>query len=147
MIILDKKKQISKKHMENRIFKYEMTIKEFHLDTFGHVNNATYLQIYEEARWEFITHNGYGLDTIKETGLGPVILEINLRFIKELHLRKKITIHSQTGEYNSRIGTIKQWITDSEGKICSDTEMKIGLFDTHMRKLVKPTKEWLDAIK
>lgn len=133
--------------MENRIFKYEMTIKEFHLDTFGHVNNATYLQIYEEARWEFITQNGYGLDKIKETGLGPVILEINLRFIKELHLRKKITIHSQTGEYNSRIGTIKQWITDNEGKIYSDTEMKIGLFDTHERKLVKPTKEWLEAIK
>ncbi|QOG02105.1 thioesterase family protein [Flavobacterium sp. MDT1-60] len=133
--------------MENRIFKYEMTIKEFHLDTFGHVNNAAYLQIYEEARWEFITHNGYGLDKIKETGLGPVILEINLRFIRELHLRKKITIHSQTTEYNSRIGTIKQWITNSEGKICSDTEMKIGLFDTHRRKLVQPTKEWLDAIK
>jgi YbgC/YbaW family acyl-CoA thioester hydrolase len=133
--------------MENKIFKYEMTIKEFHLDTFGHVNNAAYLQIYEEARWQFITENGYGLEKIKETGLGPVILEINLKFIKELHLRKKITIHSQTGEYNSRIGTIKQWITDSEDNLCSDAEMKIGLFDIHKRKLVKPTQDWLNSIK
>lgn len=133
--------------MENRIFKYEMTIKEFHLDTFGHVNNATYLQIYEEARWQFITENGYGLERIKETGLGPVILEINLKFIKELHLRKDITIHSQTGEYGSRIGIIKQWITDSDGNLCSTTEMKIGLFDTHKRKLAEPTPEWLTAIK
>lgn len=133
--------------MENRIFEYEMTIKEFHLDTFGHVNNATYLQIYEEARWEFITENGYGLDFVKSSGLGPVILEINLRFMKELRLREKITIHSQTGEYSSRVGIIKQWITDSKGNICSETEMKIGLFDTHKRKLIEPTEQWLNAIK
>ncbi|PAM96270.1 thioesterase [Flavobacterium sp. IR1] len=133
--------------MENKIFKYELTIKEFHLDTFGHVNNATYLQIYEEARWEFISENGYGLDTIKNTGLGPVILEIKLRFIKELKLRKKIIIHSQTGEYSGKIGTIKQWITDSDNNVYSDVEMKIGLFDTNQRKLVAPTEQWLNAIK
>lgn len=135
------------KNMENTIFTYEMTIKEFHLDTFGHVNNATYLQIYEEARWQFITEKGYGLQKILQTGLGPVIVEINMRFIKELRLREKITIHSQTGDYNGRIGTIKQWITDREGNICSDIALKVGLFDTRQRKLVEPTQEWLDAIK
>jgi YbgC/YbaW family acyl-CoA thioester hydrolase len=133
--------------MENRIFKYEMTIKEAHLDTFGHVNNATYLQIYEEARWQLATENGYGLEKIKETGLAPIILEINLRFIKELQLRKKIIIHSQTGEFTSKIGVIKQWISDIDGNLCADTEMKIGLFDTHKRKLVEPTQDWLNAIK
>lgn len=133
--------------MENKIFKYEMTIKEFHLDTFGHVNNATYLQIYEEARWQFITENGYGIEKIKETGLGPIVLEINIRFLKELHVRKKITIHSQTGQYSTRIATIKQWITDSDGNLCSDTEMKMGLFDTRRRKLVEPTQDWMNAIK
>lgn len=133
--------------MENTIFKYEMTIKEFHLDTFGHVNNATYLQLYEEARWQFITDKGYGLHKIKTTGLGPVILDLKIRFIKELRLREKITIHSQTGEYTSKIGTIKQWIADSAGNLCSDVEMKIGLFDMHKRKLVEATEDWLNAIK
>lgn len=133
--------------MENKIFKYEITIKEFHLDTFGHVNNAVYLQLYEEARWQFITENGYGLNKIKNTGLGPVILEIKIRFIKELRLREKIIIHSQTGEYSGKIGEIRQWITDSDGNICSDVEMKIGLFDTRNRKLIEATEEWLNAIK
>ncbi len=133
--------------MENRIFEYPLVVKEFHLDTFGHVNNATYLQLYEEARWQFITENGYGLEKIKSTGLGPVILEIKIRFVKELRLREKIIIHSQTGEYSGRVGTIKQWITDAEGNLCSDIEMKMGLFDTHKRKLVEPTEEWLKAVK
>jgi len=132
--------------MESRTFEYPMIIKEFHLDTFGHVNNATYLEIYEEARWQFITENGYGLEEIKKTGLGPVILDIKVRFIKELKLREAITIFSKTTGYNSKIGTIQQWIIDSQGNKCSDVEMTIGLFDTHARKLVKPTPEWLRAI-
>ena len=132
--------------MENTIYQYPLEIKEFHLDTFGHVNNATYLQIYEEARWQFITDNGYGLDKIKAIGLGPVVLEIKIRFMKELRLREQVIIHSQTTD-TSRIGTIKQWITDREGNICSDVEMKVGLFDTHKRKLVEPTEDWLNAIK
>lgn len=133
--------------MENKTHTYELTIKEAHLDTFGHVNNATYLQLYEEARWELITTNGYGMSKIRETGLGPVILDIKLRFIKELYLRQHITIHTQTVEYSGKVGVIKQWITDEEGNICSDVEMKMGLFDTNLRKLVLPTEEWLKSIK
>ena len=44
--------------MKFKIFTYEMLIKEKHLDTFGHVNNATYFELLEEARWDFITNNG-----------------------------------------------------------------------------------------
>jgi len=132
--------------MENKTFTYEITIREHHLDTFGHVNNATYLQLYEEARWELITENGYGLDKVKSTGLGPVILEINVRFLKELRLREKITIHSQTTEYSSKIGTIKQWMTNEKGDVCSDIKLKFGLFDTKSRKLVAADDDWLKAI-
>lgn len=132
--------------MEKRIFTYQLTIKEFHLDTLAHVNNATYLQIYEEARWQFITENGYGMQKIKSTGQGPVILEMNIRFNKELLLRDKIIIYSQTIEHGPKIGTMKQWITDSEGNLCSDIEMKIGFFDTHKRKLVAATDDWIKAI-
>ncbi|MFN8674330.1 MAG: acyl-CoA thioesterase [Candidatus Sericytochromatia bacterium] len=132
--------------MDNKVFDYNLTIKEFHLDTFGHVNNATYLQIYEEARWELVTQSGYGLDKIKETGLGPVILQINIKFIKEITVREKITIHTQLLDYDSKIGTIKQWITNEKDEICSDMEMKFALFDTKNRKMVLPTEEWLKAI-
>ena len=67
-------------------FKYAVVIRENHLDTFGHVNNATYLQLLEEARWEFITSRGYDLNYVQKVGIGPVILEINMKFLKELCL-------------------------------------------------------------
>lgn len=132
--------------MEFKIHQYPLKIKEAHLDTFGHVNNATYLQIYEEARWEMITQNGYGLDKIKSTGLGPIILDIHVRFQKELRLRENIIIHTQTTGYVGKIGKLKQWITNEEGITCSEVTMTLGLFDTINRKLIDPTEDWLAAI-
>ena len=128
------------------IFEYPLTILETHLDTFGHVNNAVYLQIFEEARWELITQNGYGLDKIKETGLGPTILEIKIRYSRELKPRTKIIIKTQLASYNGRIGTIKQWIVDHEQNKYCEAEFTMGLFDTKARKLVTPTSDWLKAI-
>ena len=48
------------------IFEYQVLIQEVHLDSFGHVNNAAYVMLYEEARWDFITKQGFGLDYIQK---------------------------------------------------------------------------------
>ncbi len=50
---------------------YEVLILESYLDSFGHVNNAAYLTLFEEARWDFITKNGYGLNKVLETPARP----------------------------------------------------------------------------
>ena len=133
-------------NIENAIiFNYPLIIREQHLDTFGHVNNATYLSLLEEARWELITQNGYGLSYIRETGLGPTILEINIKFMKELRLRQEITVESQMISYEGKIGKIIQKMIRNE-EICCVAEFTIGLFSVKERKLVLPTPEWLKAI-
>jgi len=126
-------------------FNYSLTIKEQHLDTFGHVNNATYLTLLEEARWELITQNGYGLSYIRETGLGPTILEINIKFMKELRLRQEIVIESKMLSYEGKIGKIVQTMLRNS-EVCCVAEFTIGLFSVKERKLVLPTPEWLKAI-
>lgn len=128
------------------IYSYPLIIREFHLDTFGHVNNATYLSLFEEARWEIVTSQGYGLDKIKEVQQGPVILEIQIKFLKELRLRTQTTIKTQILSYTDKISKLKQWIEDSSGKIYVEADFTIGLFDLKTRKLVAPTPAWLTAL-
>lgn len=130
----------------NPIFDYALTIRENHLDTFGHVNNAVYLQIFEEARWELVTKHGYGMDKIRETGLGPTLLDVHVSFKKEIRLREKIVIKTQLDSYTGKIADVLQWIENSEGVRCAEATFKIGLFDTRARKLVLPTPEWLNAL-
>ncbi len=128
------------------IYSYPLIIREFHLDTFGHVNNATYLSLFEEARWEIVTSQGYGLDKIKEVQQGPVILEIQIKFLKELRLRTQTTIKTQILSYTDKISKLKQWIEDSSGKIYVEADFTVGLFDLKTRKLVAPTPAWLTAL-
>lgn len=125
---------------------YQLMIREFHLDTFGHVNNATYLSLYEEARWELITQRGYDLSYIKKTGLGPVILDVHLKFLKELRLRETIEIKTELLHYKGKVGQLKQQMIKSSGDVASEAIFTFGLFDTRLRKLVDPTPEWLKAV-
>ncbi|MDR3478357.1 MAG: acyl-CoA thioesterase [Gammaproteobacteria bacterium] len=131
--------------MPSTIFAYPFTIKEIYLDTFGHMNNATYLTLFEEARWDLITKNGYGLKKIQETGLGPTILELKLTFFKELRLRETITIETQMISYEKKIGKLSQKMI-RDGETCCAAEFVIGLFSVKERKLVLPTPEWLQAV-
>jgi thioesterase III len=132
---------------ENTVFEYQTTIRELMLDSFGHVNNAVYAQLYEEARWDFITRNNYGLARIKELQIGPVILDMKIRFKRELLNREVILIKSRTSALiSSRIMVLEQIIYKSDGKIASEAEFTVGLFDMKGRKLVDATPEWLKAI-
>jgi len=128
-------------------FIFKTMIAGNHLDVFGHVNNANYLELYEEARWDFIEKNGFGLERIMRDKQGPVILDINITFKAELRNREKIKIISHPGEMkNKLIMALHQKIEKEDGTIASTLVMHLGLFDLEKRKLILPTKDWFKAI-
>jgi thioesterase-3 len=127
-------------------YKYDILIKEQHLDSYGHVNNAMYLSLYEEARWEAITAGGYGYKTVHETGFGPVILGIDLKFLKELKLRETITVTLEMISYEGKIFKMKQQMLKANGDVASEIVLTAGFFDLKNRKLVLPNEAWLKAI-
>jgi YbgC/YbaW family acyl-CoA thioester hydrolase len=132
---------------QNLIFEYPLIIRECHLDSFGHVNNAVYVQLYEEARWDFITRQGFGLEVIQRTQKGPVILDLQVRFKRELKNREPITIVSQAKELRgSKIVILEQKMLRSDGKIASEGVFTVGFFDLKQRCLIDASKEWLKAV-
>ncbi len=128
------------------LVKYPLLIREFHLDTFGHVNNATYLSMYEEARWQLITDRGYSLQDIHQKKQGPIILEVNVKYMKELKLREEITITTELVHYKGKIGQLKQQMLKADGTVASEGLFTIALFDTQERKIIAPTPEWKKAV-
>ncbi len=131
----------------NEIFEYEVLIKECHLDSFGHVNNAVYVQLYEEARWDFITKKGFGLDVIQREQKGPVLLDLQVRFKREIKNRDLIRIQSQTKEIiTPKVMILEQKILNSDGKVASEAVFTVGFFDLKLRKLIDASPEWMKAV-
>ncbi|HEY8269932.1 MAG TPA: acyl-CoA thioesterase [Pseudobdellovibrionaceae bacterium] len=125
---------------------YKLLIRETHLDTYGHVNNAVYLTMFEEARWEAITARGYDFEKVHQSGQGPVILEANLKFMKELRLREEITITTELVDYPSKIGHLKQQMIKADGSIACEALFTFGLFDMKTRKMIEATPDWKKAV-
>jgi YbgC/YbaW family acyl-CoA thioester hydrolase len=128
------------------IFEYEVLIRESHLDTYGHVNNAVYLTLFEEARWQIITDRGYGFNRVHETKKGPVILEVHMKFIKELKLREKIRITLEVVSYQGKICHLKQTMIKPNGDLACELLCTAAFFDLAERRLISPNEEWLKAI-
>jgi len=128
------------------VFTYPLIIRESHLDTFGHVNNATYLQIYEEARWELATTLGFGLEVVRSTGVGLTVLEATIRFKRELRLRQEVRVTTILGEVRGKVFVLKQAMVDQEGRVANEADFTMALFDLGARKIVPPTPEWLERL-
>lgn len=128
-----------------KTFQSRELIKERHLDTFGHVNNATYLELLEEARWEFLNAEGINLKTIHANQIGPIVLECNIKFLKELRLRQMIVIESKVLSFENKIALMSQNIMNEAGELCTEARLVFGVFDMKARKLILPPEKWLQA--
>ncbi|MCR5600734.1 MAG: acyl-CoA thioesterase [Ruminococcus sp.] len=73
---------------------YELTVRGYELDSFGHVNNSVYLQYAEAALWHFFKVSGM-LSVIQKEGLFPVIMESSQRYMHELKLLDEVRIDSE----------------------------------------------------
>ena len=128
--------------------KYEKTyqIRESYLDTLGHVNNASYIQLFEEARWDLVEEGGYGLSTVMKEKVSPVILELDCKFSREVLNREHVNIQPQVTFYKGKIGNIHQKLFKESGDLACEANFKFGMFDLKTRKLVAPSEKWLNAI-
>lgn len=121
-------------------------ISEAHLDSFGHLNNARYLELFEQARWDLITERGFGMEVIRRTGTGPTILEVTMKFLRELQAREAVIIRTDLLGYERKIGKLRQCIVKADGSIACEALFTFGLFDVERRKLVEPTPAWAYAV-
>jgi thioesterase-3 len=132
--------------ISTQVFEYPLMIRESQVDTLGHINNATYLVIFEDARWDLITKNGFGLKEVHEKMVSPVILEINIKYLKEVRARTNAVVKTQSIDFQGKIGKLKQTLELDGGVAACEAIVTYGVFDLRTRKLILPTPEWLKAI-
>lgn len=121
-------------------------ISEAHLDSFGHLNHARYLELLEQARWDLLTERNFGIDVIRRTKIGPVVLEVTVKYMRELGPREAIVIRTELVSYEGKVGTLRQQMLKADGGVACEATITFGLFDMERRKLIEPTPEWRYAI-
>jgi len=116
-------------------------IRGYHCDAYGHVNNARYLELLEEARWQYL-EDGLGLNYWSDRGLGFVVAEIRLAYKRPLNPETEVEIVSQTTELQGRKGVIHQVIHDmARGKVAAEADIIFAVIDLETGRAVEMAGE------
>lgn len=111
----------------DKSFKYQFQVRGYELDSFGHVNNAVYINYLEQARWEIVQKLGL-LDLLKDNKSFLVVVETQIKYVKELLMFDKAVVQS------SMIGRgffidFKQDIFDEAGRKVAKAKVKCLFLD------------------
>lgn len=114
----------------------DIKVRGYHLDLYGHVNNARYLEFLEEARWSYFERSG-ALEWFAQAGLAFVIVNININYRRSAYNNETLTIDTHIPTLGNRATTIKQVVRlkDSD-TIVASADVTYVVVDTKQEKAV-----------
>jgi len=114
----------------------KLSVRGYHLDVYGHVNNARYLEFLEEARWQFFEERGV-INAITGEELGMVVVNININYRRPALIHEALEITTELTRVGNKSLIIRQVISLAKtGDIIADTDGTYVLFDNHTGKSV-----------
>ena len=98
-------------------------VRTYECDSYGHVNNANYLNYLEFARVEFLNDTGFDYDKLRRQGFGLLVREIRIRYLLPVSSGETITITSTPIKKGALSGTFSQVIKNGSGDTVVDAEV------------------------
>ncbi len=101
------------------MFEFKLSVRGYELDSYGHVNNAVYLNYFEQARWEIIRRNNL-MDWFRDNHFFLVVTEMKVRYSSEAKLFDELLIRTRVAkEAPYLVFYQKMYFGESKVKACS----------------------------
>ncbi len=105
----------------------EIRVRGYHLDVYGHVNNARYLEFLEDARWTLFDSE---LETWMSMGVSFFVVNINISYRAPALLNSTLRINSTMTEIKSRSCVLTQRVTDkSTNTLVAEADVTFVIVD------------------
>lgn len=122
----------------------QLTVRNYHLDGYGHVNNARYLEFLEEARWAFMEKQGL----IEQ--LGGIILIVaraDIRYRRPAVEGDVLQFECRLKDIGRRHMVLAQTILLLEGKRAVEAEITLIPVSTETRRTAVLPASLTDTLK
>ncbi|MFD8081114.1 acyl-CoA thioesterase [Kitasatospora sp. NPDC059722] len=131
--------------MTDHDFTTRVTVRGYETDTQGHLNQSVYLQYAEHARWEYLLAAGIRQAELVAKGVGPVVLETTVRYLRELRAGDTVDVSCAFVWRDGKTFQVVQRITRTDGVVAAEVTGVGGILDLTERRLVADPREALRA--
>lgn len=125
----------------------DIIIRGYHLDLFGHVNNARYLEFLEEARWAAFEKN-VDLVELNAKGLAFTVVNININYRRPAMIHDVIRVETQIAQWRRRSAVIRQEVKNkASGELVANADVTFVILDTRKQKTAALEGDLLEMLK
>ncbi|MFS8201084.1 acyl-CoA thioesterase [Streptomyces sp. CWNU-52B] len=123
-----------------------VTVRGYEIDVLGHLNQAVYVNYAEHARWSFLQAAGVTQSALAAKGVGPVSLEMTVRYLRELRAGDEVQVTCGFEWGEGKTFRIRQEIHKTDGTVSAEITAVCGLMDLKERRLVADPGEYFRAL-
>jgi mycothiol synthase len=121
-------------------------VRTYELDSFGHVNNAAYLNYIEEARSEYLKQMGLSFHDFARLGIQLVIVEAHMRYISPAYYGDEIQIAGRVREMKSVSAVIDYTLTERKsGRLIAEGWTRGAFINASTGKPLRAPRPFRDA--
>ncbi|MET4645696.1 acyl-CoA thioester hydrolase [Streptomyces atratus] len=117
-------------------FFVDVTVRGYELDTQGHLNRAVYPQYAEHARWSLLRAAGLPQEKLLAGGVGPVALEVTVKFLRERHDDERARVTCQFVYGSGKTFEVVQKIIKEDGTVAAEVTGVAGMLELAARRLI-----------
>jgi thioesterase-3 len=122
--------------LEVDVTKTKVKVYGFHLDMYGHVNNARYLEFLESARWEFIAEN-MDLRELDKLGIAFLVVNININYRHPATIGQTLEIETRMAHISAKSAKVHQEIRiKGQDQLVADADITFVIIDAKLKKVL-----------
>lgn len=123
----------------------EIRVRGYHVDLFGHVNHARYIEFLEEGRWTYMERNNLN-DFHHKFDLAHAVVNITINYRKSAVVGDSLLIETMPIKAGSTSFVVRQKIFHKEsGTLIAEAEITNVFLNQKTGELVSITEEMTKA--
>lgn len=126
-------------------FSTDIKVRGYHIDVFGHMNNARYLELMEEARWQYVEATNFGA-LLKANNWGFAVVNINITYKKPAFAGNILTFMIEVTRMGNSSMTLQQnMYLKGTDTLIAQADVTFVVLNLANNRPVKITDELKDA--
>ncbi len=127
-------------------FQHPIEIRYGDLDPQDHVNNASYLTYFEQARVQYLIHLGLFTEGQSFMGIGIILADAHILFKAPIHFGQTVKVGVRISRLGRKSMTSEYVIRDEQGQEYASGSSVLVTFDYTRRQTIPIPESWREKI-